>query len=33
MKPERVNLTKEQIEEFCRKYHIKKLAFINKFGF
>jgi predicted nucleotidyltransferase len=27
MKPERVNLTKEEIAEFCRKYHIKRFAF------
>jgi len=29
MKPERVNLTKEQITEFCQKYHIKKFAFFG----
>jgi len=29
MKPERVNLTKEQIAEFCQKNHIKKLAFFG----
>ena len=29
MKPERVNLTKEQIAEFCRKHHIKKFAFFG----
>ncbi len=27
MKPGRVNLTKEQIAEFCRENHIKKFAF------
>lgn len=27
MRPERINLTKKQIEEFCQKYHIKKFAF------
>jgi len=29
MKPERVNLTKEQIAEFCRKHYIKKFAFFG----
>jgi len=29
MKPERVNLTKEQIVEFCQKHHIKKFAFFG----
>jgi hypothetical protein len=29
MKPERVNLTKEQIAEFCQKNHIKKFAFFG----
>jgi len=29
MKPGRVNLTKEQIAEFCQKNHIKKFAFFG----
>jgi hypothetical protein len=29
MKPERVNLTEEQIAEFCQKNHIKKFAFFG----
>jgi len=29
MKPDRVNLTKEQIASFCKKNHIKKLAFFG----
>ena len=29
MKPGRVNLTKEQIAEFCQKHHIKKFAFFG----
>jgi hypothetical protein len=29
MKPERVNLKKEQIAEFCQKNHIKKFAFFG----
>lgn len=29
MKPDRVNLTKEQIAEFCKKNHVEKLAFFG----
>ena len=29
MKPDRINLTKEQIAGFCKKNHIKKLAFFG----
>jgi hypothetical protein len=29
MKPERVNLTKEQIAEFCQRNYIKKFAFFG----
>jgi uncharacterized protein len=29
MKPGRINITKEQIVEFCQKSHIKKLAFFG----
>lgn len=29
MKPERVNLTKEQIADFCQRNHIRKLAFFG----
>lgn len=29
MKPNRINLTKEQIAGFCKKNHIKKLAFFG----
>ncbi len=29
MKPGRISMTKEEIAEFCRKNHIKKLAFFG----
>ena len=29
MKPDRVNLTKEQIAEFCKRNHIKRFAYFG----
>lgn len=29
MKPDRINLIKEQIAEFCQKNHVEKLAFFG----
>ncbi len=29
MKPNRINLTKEQIAEFCKRNHVEKLAFFG----